>query len=166
MKIDYPAGKIRITDFNAIEAYKIACKIEKDGISFYGKLLQKNFDPATNEIMNFLLSEEAKHLKLFSDKLLAVKQAIEDGFEEDSIFDYVDPKIFYPFNAIVEIDKALTNKEKAVRLGIKIENNSLDFYNACLLNTKEKGAKEELKWLIAEEAKHLMKLQELLVNKK
>lgn len=162
MKIDYSEGKLKITDFNSIEAYKIARKIEKEGIEFYGRLLKQNLDQETSGVMKFLLSEEASHLKLFEDKLLAAKQTTEDGFEEDSIFDYVDAEIFYPFNAIAELDEALTNREKALRLGIKIENNSISFYDACLLNTKEKQTKKDLRWLIEEENKHLLNLQGLL----
>jgi rubrerythrin len=112
--------------------------------------------------MKFLLYEESAHLKLFEEKLLAAKQSLEDGFEEDSIFDYVDAKIFYPFDSIAQLDKALKNREKAIRLGIKIENNSIAFYEACLLNTKEKNTKDDLRWLIDQENKHLFKLQELL----
>ncbi|MDP2938622.1 MAG: ferritin family protein [Candidatus Omnitrophota bacterium] len=162
MKIDYLEGKIRITDFNSIEAYKIARKIESEGIEFYGKLLKQNFDEATNEIMKFLLLEEKAHLKLFEEKLLEAKQNLDDGFEEDSIFDYVDTKVFYPFNAVASLNEALTNKEKAIRLGVKIENNSISFYEACLLNTKEQQTKKDLRWLIGEENKHLLKLQGLL----
>ncbi len=162
MKIDYSQGKLKIIDFNSLEAYKVARKIEKDGIEFYAKLLKQNFDTETNQIMAFLLSEEKFHLKLFEDKLLAAKQNNEDGFEEDSVFDYAGTKIFYPFDAIVDLDKHLTDKEKAVRLGIKIENNSISFYNACLLSTKEAGTKKDLTWLVEEESKHLFKLQGLL----
>jgi len=162
MKVSYKEGKISITGFNPVEAYKISCKIEKQGIEFYAKLLKKNFDAATNEIMKFLLFEEEAHLKLFEEKLLEAKQTLEDGFEEDSVFDYVDAKIFYPFDAIAELDKALKNREKAIRLGIKIENNSIAFYEACLLGAKEKDTKDDLKWLISQENQHLSKLQELL----
>ncbi len=162
MKVDYSAGKIRITDFNSVEAYKVGRKIEKEGIEFYAGLLKQNFDSETSEIIKFLVSEEKAHLKLFEERLLAAKQISEDGFEEDSVFDYVDPQIFYPFNAIAALDKVLTNKEKAVRLGIKIENNSISFYEACLLNSQEKQAKEDLRWLIAEENKHLLRLQGLM----
>jgi rubrerythrin len=162
MKIDYSDGKIRISDFNPVEAYKIARKIEKDGIDFYAKLLKENFDKATNEVMKFLLLEEESHLRLFEDRLLAAKQATEDGFEEDSVLDYIDTKVFYPFNAITDLNEALTNKEKALRLGIKVEENSIAFYDACLLNTKENQTKKDLRWLVQEENKHLLKLQSLL----
>lgn len=162
MKIDYSEGHIRITGFNSLEAYKIARKIEKEGIEFYAKLLNQNFDAETNEIIKFLLTEEKSHLKLFEEKLSAEKQNLEDGFEEESLFEYVDSRVFYPFNAIADLNEALSNRQKAVRLGIKIENNSIAFYEACLLNTEERNSKKDLRWLIEEENKHLLKLQTLL----
>ncbi len=41
MKIADQAGKLVITDFNEEEAYKIACNIEREGIRFYKKLMDK-----------------------------------------------------------------------------------------------------------------------------
>ncbi len=41
MKIEEREGKLVIVDFNELEAYKVASKIEKDGIRFYDNLIQK-----------------------------------------------------------------------------------------------------------------------------
>ena len=39
MRIEEREGEIVISSFNELEAYKIATKIEKDGIDFYAKLI-------------------------------------------------------------------------------------------------------------------------------
>ena len=62
MKIDYSKGRIEITDFNSLEAYKIARKMERDGIEFYKRLQSQSLSPQVNEALGFLLQEEKRHM--------------------------------------------------------------------------------------------------------
>ena len=40
MKIEQKGNSFIITNFDEIEAYKVACKIEKEGLKFYKKLAE------------------------------------------------------------------------------------------------------------------------------
>ena len=162
MKIDYSKGQMEITDFDSLEAYKIARKMERDGIDFYQKLQSQNFSPQVSQAVNFLLQEEKKHLKLFENKISEINQDTADGFEEESVVDFTDSKVFAPFDSLKNLDRYLTDKSKALKLGIAIEKNSVSFYQACLNNIKNNAVKKDLELLTKEENSHLAILENLL----
>jgi len=162
MKIDYNKGQMEITDFNPLEAYKIARRMERDGLSFYQKLESQSYSPEVNRALGFLLSEEKRHLRLFEDKIFELRKDTSDGFEEDDLADFLDAKVFSPFDSLKNLDKYLTDKNKALKLGIAIEKNSVSFYQACLNNLSTNAAKKDLEFLIKEENSHLAILENLL----
>jgi rubrerythrin len=162
VKIDYSKGRLEITDFDSLEAYKIARKMEKDGIEFYQKLKEQNFSPAVSQALGFLLSEEKKHLKLFEEKLSDLRQTKEDGFEEESLVDFVDTKVFAPFDSLNNLERYITDKTKALKLGTAIEKSSINFYTACFDNLKNESVKKDLNLIIKEENSHLAILENLL----
>jgi len=162
VKIDYNKGQIEISDFNSLEAYKIARKMEKDGIDFYQKLQAQNFSPEVSRALGFLLQEEKRHLKLFEDKIFELQKDSADGFEEEALVDFIDSKVFAPFDSLKNLDKYLTEKAKALKLGVAIEKNSVGFYQACLNNLSTSAAKKDLEFLIKEENAHLAILENLL----
>ena len=114
--------------------------------------------------MGFMLQEEKKHLKLFEDKIFEIRKDTEDGFEEESIADFLDSKVFAPFDSLKNLDKYLTDKNKALKLGIAIEKNSISFYQACLANAQNNQTKKDLELLIKEENSHLAILENLLTK--
>ena len=65
MKIENKNDLLIVTDFDEIEAYIIACKIEADGAHFYKKIYNQVQDEKAKESIGLLLKEEEKHLKLF-----------------------------------------------------------------------------------------------------
>jgi rubrerythrin len=162
VKIDYSKGQMEITDFNPLEAYKIARKMERDGIEFYQKLQGASLSPAINQSLGFLLQEEKRHLKLFESKIFELHQKTEDGFEEEDLTDYLDSRVFSPFSAMKNLEKYLTDKSKALKLGTAIEKNSIGFYQACLNHLKNDPVKKELEFLLKEENSHLAILENLL----
>ncbi|MDP3142936.1 MAG: ferritin family protein [Candidatus Omnitrophota bacterium] len=162
MKIDYAKGQMAITDFDPLEAYKIARKIEKDGIEFYQKLQSQNFSPDITQALGFLLSEEKRHLRLFEDKISELRKNIEDGFEEEALVDFLDSKVFAPFDSLKNLDKYISDRLKVLKLGAAIEKNSISFYQACLNNLQAASAKRDLEFLLKEENAHLAILENLL----
>lgn len=162
MKVDFRKDSIEITDFIPLEAYKIARKMEKDGIEFYRQLQAKNLSAEVSQAVGFLLSEEKRHLKLFEDKIFELEADTGDGFEEDAFVDSVDSKVFAPFDSVRNLEKYLTDKNRALKLGVAIEKNSIAFYQALLNNLKGAQTKREVELLIKEENSHLAILENLL----
>lgn len=145
MRIEEKEGNLVITDFNELEAYKIACKIEADGIDFY----------KSKEVFNFLLAEEQKHLKLFNELLFKLKEGREDSFEGDDLLSTIDYGIFMPV-------KKINSPREALQLGIIIEDRSIKFYEFCKDRVSSNTAKKEISNIISEEHKHKELLEEML----
>lgn len=164
MKIEERNGKLTIVDFNELEAYKIACKVERDGISFYKKLKEKVDKPQVKEILDFLIGEEQKHLKFFEDCIYEVRRREEDYFEEDDLLSYMDFGVFQPYKNIEELENIISDIDAALRLGIAIENKSINFYTLCKTNISSPSAKEGLENIIKEELRH-KELMESIIKK-
>ncbi|MFA5100637.1 MAG: ferritin family protein [Candidatus Omnitrophota bacterium] len=164
MKIKEINGKFSIVDFDEIEAYMIACKIERDGIRFYSKLSERSQDPVAKETLEFLLSEEKRHFKLFDDALGILRNSREIQ-EDNDLLQSMDFGIFEPYASMDELETIVTDIKKALRLGIVIENKSIALYQACVNALQASGAGEagkELECIIDEEKKHKALLENLL----
>lgn len=162
MKISIENKELLISDFNAIEAYKIACSIEKDGISFYTRLRADEKNVEVAQTLDFLIEEEERHLKVFQERLAQLQNAEEDDFEDDDLFACIDYGIFEPYESIENLAEYLDDIKKALRLGIKAEDNAVSFYKACLAGVSSESAKLELEKIIDEEIKHKKILADIL----
>lgn len=154
MRIEYKNGELVIVDFDEREAYKIACKIEKDGIFFYKKLCARIDKEDTRKALSFLLEEEGRHLKLFEDALWEAEKAGGAVNEDDDLLDGMNSGVFQPYESIKDLEKALSDTAKALRLGIIIEDKSIKFYGACRKNISSEKAKAALTFIIEEEKRH------------
>lgn len=162
MKIEEKGGKFIIVDFNELDSYKIACKIERDGVDFYQRILDNERNRDAIKGPEFLIKEEKEHLKLFERRLLEVKQRIEDNFEEDDLLNYMEYCVFRPYQQIGGLSDKIDDAGKALRLGVAIEENSIRFYKACRDKVSSAGAKKELGNIIEEEKGHKVWCEDML----
>lgn len=162
MKIEEREGKLVIVDFNELEAYKVASKIEKDGIRFYDNLIQKIEDVSVKESLTFLLQEENKHLALFQKHLSETGQKVGDGFEEDDLLNYMEYGIFQPYQSMNAMMDIIDDVTKAIDLGIIVEDRTVKFYQACKAHVSSDTTKTELQHIIDEESKHKAMLENIL----
>ncbi len=157
MKIKDNGEEIQIYDFNVLEAFKIARKLEREGISFYKKLTETVKDPKVKEVLKYLLDEEEEHLQLF-EKM--VEGEDPDGLDDsgEDVTDIVETGVF-----VMPDDKELTaDMDKALELGITIERKSLAFYLEVLKHTESEEGKNALKKVIGEEKRHWEELKRLV----
>jgi len=164
MKIEEKNGQLVIVDFNEVEAYKISCKVEKDGISFYRKLKDKVDKPEVKETLDFLIGEENRHLKFFQDCLYEAREKKDDYFEDDDLLSYMDFGVFQPYKNINELENILSDLNKALRLGMVVEDKSIKFYQLCRDSVSSEETRKELSNIIEEETKH-KKLLESIINR-
>ena len=165
MKIQEIGGKLTVSDFDEFDAARIACKIEKDGILFYARLKEGISDAGIKKSVEFLIDEEKKHLSFFEDTLDGLRQKKEDAHEDDDLLPSMDFGVFEPYQSIAELENIVTTPAKALRLGMAIEDKSIQFYDACRTLVSDADAKKGLAGIIAEEKKHkalLQKIQEAL----
>ncbi|MFH1771729.1 MAG: ferritin family protein [Candidatus Omnitrophota bacterium] len=162
MKIDDTPKGFIITDFNELDAYSIACKIEKDGIWFYSRLIDKIDNKEAKKTLNFLIDEERKHLAFFENRLFEIRARSREDDKNKDLLGSIDYKIFYPYKDMkyleVEIDKGII----ALGLGLIVEDKSIKFYKACKNAVSSQKTKEELQNIIEEEDRHKYFLQSML----
>ncbi|MBN1522012.1 MAG: hypothetical protein JW928_05710 [Candidatus Aureabacteria bacterium] len=161
MKIEEKDGALVIVDFNDLEAYKIARKVEKDGIAFYNRLLDLALNEKTRDVLRILLEEEKKHLKFFEDMMFSIRE--EEWFEkEDDLLDDLNYGIFPDNMPELEVGQFLDRPEKAVGLGIVMEKRTIEFYQACQERVLNEKAKKEIEKIIEKESEHKNILQGIL----
>ena len=159
MRVKEKDGDMIITDFSEIEAYKIACKIESDGLHFYKKLREKVKDEKAKETIDFLLEEEKEHLRIFEKMLFDVREKQEDAFEEDDLLSSMDYGIFKPYENIENLENILNDQKRAINLGLAIEDKCIIFYEACKNMVKDEKTKEAISKIIKDEYKHREQLK-------
>ncbi|MBD3246329.1 MAG: hypothetical protein GF333_04895 [Candidatus Omnitrophica bacterium] len=154
MKIEEKNGKFTVTDFDAVEAYVIACKIEKDGIKFYQDLLEAADDARLRETFDLLLNEEKEHLHFFENCLYAQQEHAEQDHDEDDLLSSMQYGVFAPLHDAERFKRAVSSPEDALKLGMVAENRAINFYELCKNNVSSPEVKSRLEEIIAEEQRH------------
>ena len=162
MRIEEKDDALVIVDFDELEAYRIACKIENDGLEFYKNLLEAVNETAAKKAIQLLIGEEKKHLNLFEKCLSRLRQQKEDTSEDNDLLGSLDYGIFAAFQGAIGLKEAVRGKESALRLGIAIENNSIRFYGALKDKVPSQETKVEISNIIKEEFKHKQVLENAL----
>ena len=157
MKIRDTGTGIQLYDFTAAEAYRIAKKIEREGIRFYQLLMEKTADAAVQELVTRLRDAEEEHLKIFG-RLLEGAGEKPGQLEDEDLLDSVDDAIFI----ITENQVAAGDFGQALQLGIIIEKRSLAFYLEVEKHTESSEGKSALRTIIDEERKHWEDLKQLV----
>jgi len=161
MKILLDGDEIKLYDFNLLQAYKIAKHLEEQGIEFYAMMLDDVKDDGLKEGLQFLLSQEKEHLRLFDIRIEELSKTSEDGFEGDDIADYMDSNVFTLFADNEEIKNIVKGREKVIGFGKIIEKRSISFYEKCVENTNDQEVKSAFEGLVEIERQHLKKLEAL-----
>jgi rubrerythrin len=155
-------GTIVITDFNELQSYKIARKLEKDGMEFYSSVLAQSHDDDLNSAVHYLLEAEKDHLAFFQDRIDAIQADDADGFEEEDIADFINANIFSESDHTLRENIDFSKPFSALAYGLRIEIRSIAFYSALLENTRDEKGRMAFEAIIAEEEKHKATLQEFL----
>ncbi|MCX6357736.1 MAG: ferritin family protein [Candidatus Aureabacteria bacterium] len=164
MRIEEKNGDLVIVDFDEVEACRIACRIERDGVRFYTRLANGQVSPAMREVLGELASQESEHLDYFGGRLAKLREGREDGFEEDDLLGSIDYGIFQPYQDMEELQGILKKPAQALRLGIIVEDKSIRFYESCAAQVVSPGTRDELRRIAGEERRHKQLLEGLLVE--
>jgi len=139
-------------DFSQI--IRTAIKMENDGIKFYKKAADKTYHPFGKGMFLSLMKDEERHLNVFKDILVDLDfSGFEKYFKETprekikTVFDEVK-------NEVKERITASPDEMEVLKIGIKMEEESVRFYENALKKTNDPEAKELLERLILEEKDH------------
>ena len=165
------SDRIRLTSdrgsflFTIKEILDIAIKIEKNGEAVYRAAIEKISIPALIPVLEWMADEEVDHAKWFSD----LKEKVAAGSEHltvqeiprQMLIDIVGEQSF----SLDEIDFSKIDRvEDLIDIGIEFENDSILFYEMLQSFIQSQKTLSELQQIIAEEKRHIEKLQEFAVN--
>lgn len=162
MKVDFSDDEIRIYDFDELEAYRIARKLERDGVYYYSRMREEVLKPEICEVVDMLIGDEKGHLELFEEKIEELCRERNVLDENDTLADIVDSRVMDILKDSKQVANILCNPQEALRLGISAEKRSIAFYNELLRNTRSESGRAALGEIIKEESEHLDKLKGLL----
>jgi len=155
-------GTIELNDFNALQAYKIARKMEHDGLHFYKTILTQCHNDDITSALKYLLASEKDHLAFFEAKIEAAGADGDDGFEDEDIVDFLSADVF-AVNDVGEACKTeFADSARALTFGYKMEQQAIQFYTALLEKTQDEVGRTALKEIINEEKRHLETLQQFI----
>ncbi|MEW6329336.1 MAG: ferritin family protein [Candidatus Micrarchaeota archaeon] len=145
------AGKKKKDQENfLISAFKSAISIEKKGIDFYSRAIRKVRDPNGKAVLEFLVSEEKRHLQFF--ETLARRHAPAVLRRQVKILKR--PRIFpkpIEYHKRHEVAMDMKIMEEA----IKTEKKSIALYESYKRELKGRELRSALQLIIDEEKQHL-----------
>ena len=159
MKVDLSGDEVRLYDFNALEAFRIARKMESEGIKLYKSMREKIKDPGVRDVLDFLIEEEKKHLALFENMVEKLSKTEE---ADTDLVDIADSQIMSELTGIDNLEELLFSSKEVLKLGISVEQRAISFYNQLLENTSDPDGRKSLEMIIEEEKMHAEKFKSLL----
>ncbi len=142
-------------DFNPVEVFKIAQKLEENGIAFYKKAADFTKDLIIHDLFIELAGMEEKHHIFFSKMEKKIKEC---GYNDsEDIKAYLDknfsPGIFN-VNDSEKIGSELKTMLDIFQYALKKENLSVEFYTMILKSISNKETEKALHYIIEEEKGH------------
>ncbi|MDH5362642.1 MAG: rubrerythrin [Aigarchaeota archaeon] len=155
-------GEFAMAFFKASEIVGFAVRIEENGESFYKTLAQSAENADVRDVLEFLASEERKHIMVFRKLLDAVGEyepPVESypGEYESYVKALVDGHIFTKDKVGELMAKKVSSEMEAVEAGISLEKDSIIFYNE-MRNYVPKSEHSVIDKVIDQEKDHLKRL--------
>ncbi|MFH1459620.1 MAG: ferritin family protein [Candidatus Omnitrophota bacterium] len=162
MKIIDKNGKLELTDYNELEVYAIACKIENEGVEFYKQLSKNSKNVQTKEMLELLMQEEQRHCELLGERFNYLKKVKNKASEEVELLNKLEYGVFQPFKSIKNLDTLLSDKKRTLEMALIIEDKILDFYEKCRKKLISVLSEIELDSIINVEKKHKMFFMDMI----
>jgi rubrerythrin len=155
-----PVSGLDFGDQSAENMYRVAVLVEQGGYDFYAQIAERSDNPRVKNEMIFLRDEEARHKAFFQ------RQLKSRGFETSTqlsgeLQGWLEREFVNPMEQVLN-DRDITTNEAALQLGVRLEQKTIDLYEALKAKSTEAGVQEDLQDIIAEEHRHKEKLNLLL----
>jgi rubrerythrin len=152
--------------FNDVEAVKIACNMEANGLAFYQKMVARTQDQAVKRVFEQLAEDEKEHKAAFEQlqqKLL--DQPRKDSYLDDEMLDaymqrLVETHVFADQSAVARIAAEAATDLDALAAAMRAERDTMLFYQEMAGFTESSDARAAFQRIIGEERRHLVLLAE------
>ncbi len=153
-----------MSNFDAVDIFEIAIRIEENGSSFYRYAAHIAEDENTKKTFTYLADEEARHKALFKEMLSKMeKHKIPESYPGEYgayLRDYVDSNIVFTEKAMDSELPDVKDTLSAINFAIRRELDSILYYQEIKRFLPE-GQHDTIDKIINEERGHFEKLSEI-----
>ena len=135
-----------------------AIDMEREGMAFFEDVASSSKHQRTRDTFSSLAKQEQKHVEVLSEEL----RRLEQGKDWLSLEDARSAPVQYQKISVFKDKEIRRNKVdseagelEALKLGIKIEMKSIDYYRNAGQASADPKAREIFNWLVGEEGGHL-----------
>lgn len=148
--------------FSVQEVVEMAINMERSGQAFYQTASKLAKEKNLKELLQYLVEEEGKHLKVFQGLYNSLKQGPETtpyNWEEAKLYlkALVDSRFFTGPDKAIQMAKEAKSELKAINSAISFEKETLLFFYEMLEVVKPQD-RDLVKKIIEEEKKHIRRL--------
>ncbi len=152
--------------FSIKEILDMAILLEKNGEAVYRRALKEVSKPELASLLQWMADEEVKHARWFSNMNNAFASGTQNPIGEEmshELFkDLLDKQTF----SLKDKDFSQIHQSgDLIAIFIEFEKDTVLFYEMLEPFIEDEGTREQLKEIIAEENRHIERLQELLERK-
>lgn len=140
-----------------MELLKLALSMEEDLKDFYEQQAELNKENSLHKVFSLLAKEEEKHAEI----LRGYSSEIELPLTDSTILNDIKP-IFKELHDFKSDVKILPNQLDVYRMALEKEEESLKFYQDLYDKASEERSKRVFQYLIRQEDKHCILLEELV----
>ena len=150
--------------FSQCEVVELGIQIEKNGIDFYNELAATTKSQEAKDVYLYLAGEEEKHIAVFQSIFNSTCEYSPSEVYPEEYFAYMNTLagqyVFTQKDKGIEVAKGAKSDVGAVELGIKLEEDSIAFYEGMKKVLAERDH-SKIDGLIKQEQDHLKKLTDL-----
>ena len=148
--------------FTITEIIDIAIKIEKNGERAYRNAIEKIHDASLIRLLEWMADEEMSHMEWLFDLKQKVETTSENPFDQNMPRDMLTEIIGDQSFSLKEIDfSRIDNIDDLIDIFIEFERDGILFYEMLQPFIQSEVILSQLNQIIAEEKRHIEKLQEL-----
>jgi len=144
---------------NISKIIRTAIKMEKNGIDFYHKAEEKTSYPLAKKMFLSFAEDEKRHLTVLKEILTDLKFSDFKQFFAEKPRQKIENIFRKAGNEIKERITANPDELEALKIGMDMELESVQFYQTALEESEDNLQKAFLKRLVQEEKEHLQLLQ-------
>lgn len=144
---------------NILKTIRTAIEMEKNGIDFYHKAEKKTSYPLAKKMFLSFAEDEKRHLTVLKKILVDLKFSDFDQFFGEKPRQKIKNIFKEAKNEIKEKIVANPDELEALKIGMDMESESIEFYQKALDKSKDNHQKAFLRRLVEEEKEHLQLLQ-------
>ncbi len=157
-------------NFSLLEAMELAITMEEEGVAFYTLAAGKAAASEVKSLLNSLKEKEYNHINTF--RRIYTKLSERQGMADAALYltdpeieayfrAFVDSAVFPTRGAAARVIAGLDSAEEVLLLGMRIEKDSILYYQELKQRAPFPGAAEALDQVIGEEKSHLRDIHKL-----